>query len=75
MTEGQVVTGESMFFRAEDEGDPGSVGAFAFQKRNEIWKRNNGLLGLAGIESAGAEHEGCGAESFGEGCADACVLE
>jgi hypothetical protein len=64
-----------MLFRAEDDGDAGCLGEFVADKGSDGGEFDDGLLGPAGLECAGAKDEGCGGEGFGECCAHLCVLE
>jgi hypothetical protein len=75
VAKGEVVAGEAVLLRAEDEGDAGAVGAFTLQERSEIRKRNDRLLRLAGFKRAGAEYEGCRGDGFSECATHCCVLE
>jgi hypothetical protein len=75
VAKGEVVAGEAVLLRTEDEGDAGAVGAFTLQERSEIRKRNDRLLRLAGFKRAGAEYEGCRGYGFSKRATHCCVLE
>jgi len=60
MAVGEVVAGEPVLLRAEDEGHAASPGEFVADDRRERGEFNDWLLGLAGFERAGAEDECCG---------------
>jgi hypothetical protein len=72
---GEVFAGEAVFFRAEDEGNAGAVGAFTFEERSEVGKGDDRLLGLAVGEGSGADDQGAVGHGFGQGLRAAGVLE
>ena len=67
MAEGEVFSGEAVFFGAEDDGDSSVVVEFAGDDGSELIEADDGLFRFAVGECAGAENEGGVADGFGEG--------
>ena len=67
VAEGEVFAREAVFFWTEDDGDCSSIVEFAGDDGSEMVEADDGLLGFAVGERAGAEDEGGVANGFGEG--------
>jgi hypothetical protein len=75
---GEIVAGQAVLFRAEEEGnaaDGGLSGEGLFDQPAGFGQIENRLLGFAAVERAGAEDEGAVGDGFGEGLVDFGVAE
>ena len=71
----QVVAGQAMFFRAEDQGDAAIVGQLPLEKRTEARKRDDRLLWLPIGECASSDNESAICHGFDERGSFGRVLE
>ncbi len=71
---GQVVGGETVFFRTEEEGDAvvwwGLFSDFGTHALGSLREGEDGLFGLAAVERSGSDDQGAVLDGGGEGVMD-----
>ena len=63
---GEVLAGEAVFFRTEDEGDAAAAGHLLLNERSQVMQFDHRLLGLAIGECSCPEDERAVPDGFGE---------